>query len=264
MMLQCVRDNENYHSIKAKNGYNVAYRFDCGAEIMINDHRHDMGIHIIMSGETLRNIQDKYSLDGFDIINWYYSDYTNYTRIDLALDAFNFNATAEHFNNLVVNKKCSNKRASKLFIKNHNGKGDTLYIGSLKKRKRLLRIYDKGKQTGEHDDWLRFEIQMSSGYGNVAYRHLSNKMEAKTEAIQEVIKSWADFPDDSLWREIFTCENVSLDSPMTSDTATETWLLETVAKSLAKASLDKPEIVSKFVDNYLRFKKNLEDERSWD
>lgn len=264
MMLKSVRDKESYHSVKGKNGYDTAYRFQCGAEIMVSQKRTDMGIHIIFSGEALRNIQEAYDLDGFDIVNWYHSEYTNYSRIDLALDAFNFNAKAEHFDNLVTQNKCSNKRAKKLFIKNHSGDGDTLYIGSMKKRKRLLRIYDKGLQTGEHDDWIRFEIQMSGGYGNIAYDHLSDKMEQKTSAIQEVIASWANFNGDSLWDEIFQCENVSLKSPISSDTATEKWLLETVSKSLAKASLDKPEIVSKFIDKYLAHRKNLEDERAWD
>lgn len=254
-------NNERYKIVGASNGYRLAVQYECGVKVMINLDRPDMGVHVIMTGKTIAQIYDRYGLTGFDLIQWYKGDHIHFSRIDIALDAYNFGVDAIHYNNLYVDGKCTNKRSKCTFIRSNSDDGDTLYIGSLKSRRKLLRIYDKDKETGEHKDWLRFELQLSAGYGNTFASHLSDKIVENRKLAKAVIRGWCDFTDDPTYNSIFSEDALVLHVEEKGDTQTEKWLLTIVAKSLAKVSSQNPTFIGKFMAVYRNFLKS-EDAKS--
>jgi len=249
-MLPLIVSWDDIYKTKGQNGYDMAFFYDCGAKIMASSTRPDMGVHIIFSGETLRKIEQRHGYDGFQIIEWYKGRNINYSRVDACVDAIGFDASAEHYNDLYLDGQCTNKRTPVVFIKNHKGQGDTLYIGSLKSRRKLLRIYDKGKQTGLHEDWTRFEIQFSRGYANTFIQNLSSKIDGNISAVRSSIKGWADFPEDDTFQAIFTDNAVKIMHTDKSDSDTENWLLSTVAKTLAKTCLTDDLFLHRFMEAF--------------
>jgi hypothetical protein len=83
-------------------------------------------------------------------------------RVDVALDVFDMNVKAGEIEQLFNEGKVTTRAKQGTLIRHdQNRKGEGYYIGSLTKRKKLLRCYDKGAQTKSATDWFRFELQAS-------------------------------------------------------------------------------------------------------
>lgn len=222
-----------------------------------------MGWNIVYSGKSLNHIAKSELISLNTIMKGYKMYNPNIPRIDFAIDVFNSGIKPEHYATLHTNGECSNKRSKGLFIKATNDVGSTFYLGSLKKRKKLLRIYDKGAEQGINKDWLRIELQLSNGLGTPYYNEYIENEWDLFEFAKSAIKGYCDFPNDDLWSYIFTTENLIINEVKKSNDGREKWLLDTVAGSLAEHCIENEGFRAKFFKKF-QFELAKEEEKYGD
>lgn len=148
-------------------GYSQQIEYPCGARYLWDERREDR--HMIYSGETLRRLSSE--ICSFDILKFHIENGHKIARIDIAIDVFDSGATVQEFSDLwAKNRVITRARAGTLIADPRGENGDTFYLGSRKRKRKLLRIYDKGKEQGTDMDWLRFEMQYNGGSARSAAR----------------------------------------------------------------------------------------------
>lgn len=99
------------------------------------------------------------------------------TRIDIAVDTFNYGVTVEDWYNEIYEAHSGNKQRSVDF--KHSRGGDTLTIGSRHSEK-YMRVYDKAAQQGLDNDWIRLEVETKG--------HTASQLAAK------ILADWQNAP----------------------------------------------------------------------
>ena len=120
--------------------------------------------------------------------------------------------------------------------------GDTFYVGSLKKRRKLLRVYDKAKEQRVDRDWIRFEMQWGSGAARSASQQIAETT-SLSSTIRSQMRGFADF-SHPVWEKVFSDSqqmNVSHQMP-TGLSNRMRWLLETVVPALTTQEHETPGI----------------------
>jgi len=113
----------------------------------------DQGWKLVLSGDALKHVPQTQH-DFAQVVDE--SGY-NVTRLDVAIDVFNSGyRTEDIWDEYKKLHPHEGKRSQSLII---SPTGGTMYLGSRQSQK-MLRIYDKGTQTGSGLDWLRFELEL--------------------------------------------------------------------------------------------------------
>jgi len=245
--------------VPARNGYNVALRSLHGWILSKHTEQERMGWNIVFTGKSLNYIENSVLINLHTIMKGYKVYNPNIPRIDFAIDVFNSGVKPEHYATLHAKGKCSNKRSKGLFIKSTNDIGSTFYLGSLKKRKKLLRIYDKGAEQGVNKDWLRIELQLSNGLGTPYYNEYIDNNWQLFDFAKSAIKGYCDFPNDELWNYIFTSNELIINDERKVGDGREKWLLDTVAGSLAEHCIENEGFRAKFFKRF-QFELSKEEE----
>jgi hypothetical protein len=223
-------DVECYHL----KGYNFQRQLETGAIIAWHTERKDMGVHVQLSGETLRWYATK-NADWRQILKWIKGDKGRTSRVDLALDL--------HDSGLKFGEFC------KANLKPYKGKGRTpkpplpvgteddgwtVYIGSRQSTK-FLRIYDwSAKHDKESGDYIRVELETKEEIAHAIGWEFPDMENAQCVAMaQTLIRTVADFTMEN-WNVALDSENVPLSIPQGKDKDTFGWLIRTCAPSLAK------------------------------
>lgn len=219
---------------RASNGYTLAHKNDVGIVQMVNLQRYDMGTHIIYSGKTLRKIESTTEKTSMDILRYHIENKDNLRRLDIAIDVWNYGLSIDE---LAVSWACGDavsRARTCTEIRDVDGKhGHTLYIGSRKRRKKLLRIYDKASEQGIDADWIRIELQvMGSPIGDV-YQALDDAHDI-TSVILGTIRGYCDFPRVALWRDIFDNPAIAVSSIPVHEGDTRTWILKQCLPAIAR------------------------------
>jgi hypothetical protein len=234
------RDYEQWSLSTGRNGYTEGAKHSSGIMVYRNPSRLDMGTHIVYSGKTLQKIQMEHGLSSFEVLKYHCGRHDNVARIDVALDIKNTDLTVQHFQDAYEQNKCITKLKTASVIKNIGSDGHTFYIGSTKKRKKLVRIYDKRAETNTAISWTRIEAQIM---GKPATK-LSNEISCALkidEVILGALFDIVDFPTIEIWKDIIdgkTAVELGASNDKMSDT--RKWLEKTVFKSLlAEGEKDK-------------------------
>lgn len=235
---------DSYLQKRGRLGYKVAHVFQNGITHLWSDDRPE--IHVIYSGETLKTISEIMSIR--ELVQWHEDLGHRVSRIDTAVDVFDSNLLVTAFSNLWKKGNVKTRAKSAILISDpRNETGDTFYVGSLKKRRKLLRIYDKGKEQQVNEDWIRFEMQWGSGAARTAAKQIS-----ECESLSTVIKSqmigYCDF-NNEVWREVFaktTPLKVSHDLPHGLSNR-ERWLYNVVLPALTQQEKETPGIAETLV-----------------
>jgi len=243
---QITRHQSKHHS-RSINGYNECYEWDCGVKVMRHDKHPDMGVHVIFSGTAWRTTLEDTGLSDQELINYYNNDMFKPTRIDVRCDGFNFDVSARTFATAVEDGECQTSMHSKTYIHGIDTNADTLYVGSLKKRSKLLRIYDKGIVEGLDVNWIRFEAEFRQSYAKSATAHIFAESKDINETIKELIIGIADFPEIEAWRVLLGDNGLKIVQPATGVGNTKKWLLTSVAKSLANEVFKDPDFEQTFI-----------------
>lgn len=242
-----LHDWENWELASGRNGYNEGAKHETGAMVYRNSNRLDMGIHVVYSGKTLQRIQEYFGVSPYDIVEYHSVQRDNFARMDIALDIKNTDLTVQMFVDEYKENRCITKLRTASEIKNIGSDGHTFYIGSTKKRKKLMRIYDKKAETNTSINWIRIEAQIM-GKPATELTKLMYLEEAITRVMLGALFDIADFPMIEIWKDIIDGKSVvNLGASNKQSSDTRKWLNSVVFKSILKES----ELDVQWFDEYI-------------
>jgi len=229
-----LNDWNQWELTTARNGYTEGAKHSTGTKVYQNHGRKEMGTHIIYSGKALQKIEQEFNTSAFDVLKWHVKRGHNIARIDIAVDFKNTSLTVQDFENAYDSGLCKTKLRSANVIKEKHGDGHTLYIGSKKKRKKLVRIYDKMAETKTAIAWTRCEIQIMGKPATKIAVDATNGSSMK-QVLLGAMLDVVDFPSVPLWSSSFNdIDKVKLGSESDHLADTREWLNRTVFKSILK------------------------------
>jgi len=234
----CINNFDDWEITTGKNGYNEGVKHKTGVSTYRNLKRMDMGKHTIYSGKALQNILLKYLVKPDDILSWHAGRGDNFARVDIAIDFIASDLTVQNFVDAYEKNEHVTTLKSASEIRTISGEGHTLYIGSTRKRKKLMRIYDKRSETKTIIPWIRAEIQIM---GKPATR-LVNMMIAGS-SIESVmlgaIADVCDFPTIPLWSDAMKDKsNISIGASNDKLSNTREWLDKVVFNSILNEGIN--------------------------
>jgi len=260
---------DDYHNgfslVKPVNGYQTAVRYNSGAMEMWHTNYPDMGIHVIYSGQAIRNACETFNCEQYEILDYLMLG-AKIVRLDMALDVENVDIDIQNIHtefkkgNVKTRAKTSDymERAT-----SGNEKGAaTCYIGSTHKRKKLLRVYDKGEQLGLDTLLTRFELETHGTIANNAAKELMVKPDILGSKISGMVKGYADLskqvPDG-----IFNSDSIKIALPKYQKSDTAKWLVDVVAKTLANEAFSDYTVMERFLEKFRYEYDNLINEKGY-
>jgi len=204
-------------------GYNSGTKFSDGRMEFTHTTRRDMGLHVQWDGNAL----DNSTISPLELVRFLHSTEARFTRIDLANDCQNFNLKAEGATNEIREKrfKCRSKKNPCWFDPTFGGW--TQYCGT-KASEIHLRIYDKAAELGIVGDYTRVELVVRGKRAQSAAAAIVRGIDFRA-----LVAGYVQFPDWKEWNEIMAADVVSLPAEK-KETATDLWLLNQCAKTLAR------------------------------
>lgn len=233
---------------RAHSGYTSALLYTSGAIEMWNENKPRMGRHFIYTGKVLQRIQEMYGVSRDEILRFHTTLQGRVARIDFAIDIKQSGLLLTDLWEALEGKNAVTLSGHSRTQSGGN-KGDTVYVGSRKTRKKLLRMYDKAKELGDFlEDYKRVELEMR---GNVAVNasHQYQDSGYLQSCIMGMVRKFCDFPSISQWSDIFQAEPVKIPVGTHKTGDTEAWLLRQVAPALARAMLDDGSFYSRFIEH---------------
>lgn len=99
-----------------------------------------------------------------DLIQLLQKRHCIFSRIDLCYDDYNKHFDAQYYITKSANHCIASpcRKITSIQDNSSSGEGSTIYFGSLTRRKKLLRIYDKFAQSGGEIDAVRYEFEYHS------------------------------------------------------------------------------------------------------
>jgi len=234
------------------NGYDNGAKHKSGLRAYKSSTRNDMGQHYIYSGSTLSWIEKEYGKNGINVLLYHVKKKHNIARLDVAVDFKGQNIDVQSFVNAYNNGKCTTalKKASE--IKSIGESGHTFYIGSTKKRKKLVRIYDKGAETGDNSDWIRVELQVMGKPATTLAKMISRGRDPKLAMIG-AIKATVNFDGIPQWDKFCGMyHEVKIGSQSAKVSDPKEWLEKQVFPSLVKVGIDDRRWLENYIDAVLR------------
>lgn len=238
----------NFVETSGFHSYTYGERFEDGRLHLKNEARPEMGEHIIWSGEACDNCP----VDIVSLVNHLISAKFSFTRIDLAIDAINFNLRPQRATKELKLDRCKTRAKKSDRNDDPRVEGYTQYIGR-KASEIYLRIYDKAAEMGVDADHTRIELVVKGRRAEVAARQIVQSVDYRA-----MVRAYADFPSWRQWRTIMDVEPIKLPSHR-KETATERWLLETCAPALARTVFlaDNTGFYEQFINAFLAHLKQL-------
>lgn len=147
---------------RGRNGYSEGLRHDSGA-IILWDGMEGMGVHVDLPGDSLAFFQENLPaiLEAYEF---------KASRLDIATDIDDMSvADVLAAGDIVVTRA-----RGRVLVSDLVSGGQTLYIGSLKGGRKLIRLYDKGIEQGSDSKRLRVEVQLRAEYAAVAFAFIQS------------------------------------------------------------------------------------------
>lgn len=204
-------------------GYNTGLKFSDGRMEFTHTTRPDMGLHIQWDGASL----DALCFPVLELVRFLLSAGARFTRIDLANDCQNFGLKAEDATNEIREKRfvCRSKKNPCWFDPTFGGW--TQYLGT-KASEIHCRIYDKAAELGIRGDYTRVELVVRGKRAQKAAQAIVSGVDFRA-----LVSGYVQFPDWVEWQQIMVADAVALPAEK-KDTATDQWLLDVCAKTLAR------------------------------
>lgn len=237
----------------ARYGYSEAQKYPSGAISQRNYDRRDMGIHVTYSAKAIAKASEEFDCTQSQLLNYLMLG-AKITRLDVCIDIFD--------SGLIISNLYKDAKAGKIKTRSKNisfiesakvGKekgSQTMYIGSQNKRKKLLRVYDKGMQLGTDTDIKRFELECRGDIANNAAMKMKSVAASEHGSlIAAMIRGFADFAETEAGQ-FFLTESVRLSVPKYVKSDTAKWLIGIVAKTLAKESWLDNQLAVDFMERF--------------
>lgn len=233
-------------------GYDKATRYNSGAIKLESSVSQKMGIHVVYTAKAIAKAHELYGYSQDYILN-YLMGGARITRLDVCIDVKNSPVDIEQLYRDAKSGAIKTRAKQFGYVESATEKDEkahtaaTCYIGSMHKRKKLLRVYDKGAQLGLEFDLKRFELELHGALSNNAAHMIRGYgFDEMGETIKSMIAGYADFSGTHAG-EIFTSvEPVKIAHPQYKKSDTAAWLTKTVAPVLAREVLEDPELFNHF------------------
>lgn len=229
-----------------------------GAVAQTDAHDKRMGVHIQLSGDTLRAIRTDNVASEDGLFTSIRAHDGRCSRVDCAIDIHGSTLSVGQLEADLLSGAAfvKAKKISRHTSKTGNFLGDTLYIGG-RQSDRMMRVYDKNAEQKivDTEAWLRLEIEIKG-----VLAHMFGKA-TETNTVDSMIVGH--FRDMLVWQQsdFSDClfgNNAELEKPGKKLTDTEKWLIEICAPSLARASSVNDQLMSQFMDAYFEARKAFE------
>ncbi len=199
-----------------------------GGRVFWNERRPQMGRHVIFSGQCC----DIIGVNLKECLSFVHLQGYKTTRLDLAIDVFNTNLSLSHMESLILRRELKTHAQVAPNIRDLLGTGKTVQLGKAGSGS-FLRVYDKAaeQKTTDGQTWIRIEIS----YGA---RKAKSALEAylRDNNIAGMVQDYVQFPTWRKWNRILSGPKVAVRYAKT-QTNTRKWLLNSVAKTIAKEML---------------------------
>jgi len=226
-----------YAIVRANNGYTNARRYKSGAIVQWHPAHPRMGIHCTYSAQALAFASDNFGLSQ-DAILSELLQYGCISRLDVCLDIDGMDINISDLYKQSLSGKVKTRAKQFGYVESAESGNETgaatAYIGSMHKRKKLLRVYDKGKQLNLDDFKIRFELEQHGKLANESAVILRKEPENMLKNIAGLIKGYADFSETVAGFAFDNAQAIKASHPQYRKSDTAKWLIETVAKTLAK------------------------------
>lgn len=229
-----LHDWENWAECSALHGYTSGGKHTTGVRVFHSDKRVDMGYHIQYSGSALRRVEEYNGTTAMDVLDHHVDEKHHFSRLDIALDMINTGVVVDYFENAFLQQKAITRIKTAAKTQSLTHEGHTFYIGSQKRKKKLVRVYDKAAEQGLKGDWVRVETQIMGIPATVAAKTIHDS-QSKQTAMAGVMKDICDFPTIVQWSEVMeNIQAVEIGSISSEKGDTRKWLIEQCVPALAK------------------------------
>jgi len=208
---------------RAFNGYTVGSLYEDGRILMTNPERPEMGVHLLWQGQAC----DDCPIDHVELLKHLDKAHFSFTRLDMAIDAVNFNLRPQRATEEIENGRCKTRAKKAPRQDDSMESGYTQYVGK-KTSEIFLKLYDKAAEMGVDADHCRVELTARHARADHAARQIVSGVDFRSMVI-----AYADFPEWSEWKEIMDAVPVKLPAQR-HETNTERWLLGACAPALAR------------------------------
>jgi hypothetical protein len=219
------------------NGYTEARRYADGRIEMFSPDNRRMGIHVLMTAETLKTM----NIDDHKLLEFFITNGAKVTRIDFALDVFE---KPLDFDALWLMAKSGDYecRLRKPPIRTMDaGHGDTIYFGRMKSSV-FTRVYNKAVEQNYDGSWVRVETVMRHSRANNAAKLMVRR---KLDASQ-LIRGHVNLPRLEWWTDVMTVKAEKTRYDRSDGSQRLSWLMKSVAPTLAKEMYLNPEVWNTF------------------
>lgn len=186
--------------------YTDAYETEFGAIVCYHKTRSEMGIHVIMSGDTLTKIRNEGHTDKQLAEFFLITVKAKIRRVDICVtssrkDGKKHRLSPHYIAMLAKREELQSKLKPDNGIINPEMYIETAYIGSRKARNRLFKAYDKGIDLGiEARKIIRYELETRKRSNLILNAIIQG------HDIGGIIRRYVDFPNVALWVEIMEAE----------------------------------------------------------
>lgn len=236
----------------ARYGYAIGMKATDNVTVYLSEPGSANGVHIVYPGSALTPMRTRNALMHMAAHNG------KCTRIDLSVDVRDGTLTPQTLRNMYVDGRYSGRGRSWSLMEGTNGA--TFYIGSRSSEK-YMRIYDKAAQTGTDGAWLRVELECKGDAARAGAWLVNHN---GTSVIPEIINDFVKF-DDPEWTDAMG--NAAMSDALKGEkkmSDTRKWLLESVAKTLAREINSDPDFIHLFFEALNRHESQLRGSSSVD
>lgn len=231
-------DFEQWKATKPKQGYSHALLHPWGHSIFWHIDRQEMGVNIMFTGRAMNELYDN-RVDVMALLREFVEGGFRFTRLDLAIDVrdvkidivglLDCEHTGSINNDPVLIQKGAKARG-----------GATLYAGAWSSDK-FLRIYDKAKERGLNDLlWTRIEVELKGRTATKVATQMSEMTESECgQMTQRIIKGLYN-PTNEAFQMVFDGMPQRVPSTKNEDHNTYEWLMNVVAKTMARTIIELP------------------------
>lgn len=257
--------NSGYQIVRGFNGYDTALQYKSGAVELWHTQHSSMGIHVVYSAEAIAKACENFNCEQWEILD-YLMQGAKLSRLDIALDVKNVQIDIRQMHSDALAGKIKTRVKSLDYVeraKVGQEKGArTLYFGSMTKRKKLLRVYDKGMQLNLDNYLTRFELETHGAIAQNAAKQLMSDVVSMAKTIQGMIRGYADM-SQSVPNEIFTSDAIKIALPKYEKSNTAQWLIEVVSKTLAREAANDYTVMQAFLDKFTQHYQSIINERGY-
>ena len=232
----------------AFNRYSLCLRHKSGLRALCG--RADMGTHIIASGQALSNLA-RAGMAADQLLAYAESQTLHATRIDLALDCVEARIKIRQLYSEFKRKRADTGVKTAYMVQSEND-GLTLYLGAPQSDKHV-RIYNKTAELKKRavappgvKDWVRIELVTMRDQAKAAAYHINH--EGIDVTARSFLLGFVDFPHNGAWVKALRGESFEIGHSEKTTTDTAKWLLEVVAKTLARELIADPSFYMEFLE----------------